>query len=58
MLKDIPILLKVLPNDVDDIAAAILAGVEDALSEKKKDYVSKSIDNIQKFSLEVNFVIQ
>ena len=49
---------QVLPNDVDDIAAEILAGVEDALSEKKKDYVSKNIENIQKFSLEVNFVIQ
>merc|ERR1712045_112512 len=48
----------VLPNDIDDVAAEILAGVEEALLYKKKQYVSTNVQNLQKFSLEVNFVIQ
>ena len=49
---------KVLPNDIDDVAKEILAGVEEALLYKKKQYVSTNVQNLQKFSLEVNFVIQ
>jgi len=48
----------VLPNDIDDVAAEILAGVEEAMLYKKKQYVSTNVQNLQKFSLEVNFVIQ
>ena len=43
-------------TDVDDVAAVILMGVEDALSHKKKQYVSSDIADPQKFALEVNFV--
>ena len=49
---------KVLPNDIDDVAKEILAGVEEAMLYKKKQYVSTNVQNLQKFSLEVNFVIQ
>ena len=52
------IIHKVLPNDIDDVAAEILAGVEEAMLYKKKQYVSTNVQNLQKFSLEVNFVIQ
>ena len=52
------IIYKVLPNDIDDVAAEILAGVEEAMLYKKKQYVSTNVQNLQKFSLEVNFVIQ
>ena len=49
-----------LQTDVEDVAAAILLGVEDivedALSQKKKQYVSSDISDPQKFALEVNFV--
>jgi len=48
----------VLQTDVDDVATVILLGVEDALSEKKKQYISSDILNPQKFALEVNFVIR
>ena len=50
--------LKVLPSDIDDVAKEILAGVEEALSEKKKEYITTNVKDVQKFSLEVNFVIQ
>ena len=48
----------VLPGDIDDVAKEILAGVEIALGEKKREYVTTTVDNLQQFSLEVNFVIQ
>ena len=48
--------MQVLQTDVEDVAAAILLGVEDALSQKKKQYVSSDISDPQKFALEVNFV--
>ena len=47
---------QVLQTDVDDVAAVILLGVEDALSQKKKQYVSSDIADPQRFALEVNFV--
>ena len=47
---------QVLQTDVDDVAAVILLGVEDALSKKKKQYVSSDISDPQRFALEVNFV--
>ena len=40
------------------MAKEILAGVEEALSEKKKEYITTNVKDVQKFSLEVNFVIQ
>ena len=58
MLSYNVIIRKVLPNDIDDVATEILAGVEEALLYKKKQYVSTNVQNLQKFSLEVNFVIQ
>ena len=56
--KEIDNFFKVLPNDIDDVAKEILAGVEEALSEKKKEYITTNVKDVQKFSLEVNFVIQ
>ena len=49
---------QVLPSDVDDVAKEILLGVEEAISDKKKEYITNNINDVQKFSLEVNFVIQ
>ena len=45
-----------LQTDVEDVAEAIILGVEDALSQKKKQYVSSDISDPQRFALEVNFV--
>ena len=56
IIRTFRITFQVLQTDVDDVAAVILLGVEDALSHKKKQYVSSDISDPQKFALEVNFV--
>ena len=43
---------------MEDVANEVLVGVEDALADKKREYVETSNINVQKFSNEVNLVVR